>query len=314
MKVLITGSKGFIGRNLEPKIKAAGHEVISIDSRKFYGEPYIRAQIATLVGMIETADVVIHLAAYTDVGKGEKKRALYLRNNISCTIDALEMAVNFGAKRFIYMSTAEVLGYSKRPSDYLTVNAGYKPTSVYGTSKATGEMICKHYKEFFNVEVIRTQNLYGPYQQSRRLIPSMIEKALLAKVTSKWWDATIHQTKYKGYHVRQWTYVEDLCDYITTSLDMQPPEIVHFVGPVYSTDRIVKIIAEITKTKCRLHPVIREGFRPGNEPYIVIDNTRRDCYLNSDYFRQTLKETIEWEVHNNGSLRGELLSGKLGLA
>jgi len=169
MKVAVTGSGGFIGQHLVPKLINIIDEVVEISRSKGY-------DISNWDSLTDLSkcDVIIHLAAKTFVPDSfENPRAFYSFNTLS-TINMLELARLWKAK-VIYMSS-----YFYGPPQYIPVDEKHPihPHNPYAHSKYISEELCRGYSLDFNIPVIafRPFNIYGPGQKGYFLIPEILEK------------------------------------------------------------------------------------------------------------------------------------------
>lgn len=93
-------------------------------------------------------------------------------------------------------------------------NSIIAPTSPYSSTKAAGELLASSYRQTYKmpVTIVRPTNIYGPHQNTEKLIPMVISKALKNEKIG------IYETP--AY--RDWNYVEDACRAIKTVLDTDP--------------------------------------------------------------------------------------------
>jgi nucleoside-diphosphate-sugar epimerase len=169
MRIAVTGSGGFIGSHLVPKLKASGYEVVEIS----------RNQGCDLnnwdsVKDIPKCDILIHLAAKTFVPDSFNNPREFYQTNTNLTINALELAKNWKGK-VIYMSS-----YFYGPPQYIPVDEKHplNPHNPYAQTKYMSEELCKAYSRDFDVSIIafRLFNIYGPGQTGSFLIPEILEK------------------------------------------------------------------------------------------------------------------------------------------
>jgi len=97
MKILITGSEGYIGQHLVKKLRI-------VDTLDIYGNPTHKIDIRNQFNVDEEYDAVIHLAAKVQVGESVKNPLLYYGTNINGTINVL----NIKTKNLIFASTGAV--------------------------------------------------------------------------------------------------------------------------------------------------------------------------------------------------------------
>ena len=116
----------------------------------------------------------------------------------------LELTRKVGVKRFINISTDEVVGSVKRSAKE---DKAYNPSSVYSASKASAELMCNAYKVTYGMDIVTTRcgNNYGPNQYEEKLILEVITNALS--------DQTIPIYD-EGKQIREWVYVDDIFDII----------------------------------------------------------------------------------------------------
>lgn len=169
MRIAVTGSGGFIGSHLVPKLKASGHEVVEISRNKGYD-----LKNWDSVKDIPQCDVLIHLAAKTFVPDSFNNPREFYQTNTNLTINALEQARNWKAK-LIYMSS-----YFYGSPQYIPIGEKHPlcPHNPYAQTKYLSEELCKAYSRDFDLPVIafRLFNIYGPGQKGSFLIPEILEK------------------------------------------------------------------------------------------------------------------------------------------
>ena len=170
MRVLVTGSNGFIGRHLVKALEQSGHTVLGWDL------PH--QDITQPFGTVEPVDAVVHLAAIGSPPLCDRDPAAAFGVNVQGTHNVLKLAVAAGAKRLVFASTAHAYGVSPLylPSDE---RAPLSVFDVYTTTKILGERLCDLFWENYGLSycAIRLFNGYGPGQQLGYLIPDKIQQA-----------------------------------------------------------------------------------------------------------------------------------------
>jgi len=177
MKILITGSSGFIGSHLKEFLKLKGNKIIEYDIRKNPLED-IR-DIHQLQEKLEEIDGIVHFAAVSRVKTGYENPLSCVSINMEGTVNVLEAARNnsetpwviFGSSREVYGNPEELPAIEKTHR---------KPINIYGISKMAGEELCKSYSENYGLKtrVLRFSNVYtGPNDQLDRVIPKFILRA-----------------------------------------------------------------------------------------------------------------------------------------
>lgn len=177
-RIGVTGSGGFIGRNLIPALKQDHYDVLEISRRNGIDI----SNWNSLVNLPK-CDAIIHLAAKTFVPDSFKDPAEFYRFNIQATIHALELARKWNAK-MVYMSS-----YLYGPPLYIPVDEAHplSPHNPYAESKLISEQLCKAYCRDFGVKALafRLFNLYGPGQTGSFLIPEILEKIKTGRLVLK---------------------------------------------------------------------------------------------------------------------------------
>lgn len=169
MKVLVTGSKGFIGRHLISELKNLNIAFIEVDDS-------IDLCKANSLSKIEPVDVVFHLAAKTFIPESFENPASFFENNFLSTLNVLEYCKTHNA-RIITPST-----YVYGQPEYLPVDENHpiNPSSPYTTSKLISESLIKSYSRDFGVDgiILRLFNVYGANTNDHFLIPKIIKQAI----------------------------------------------------------------------------------------------------------------------------------------
>ena len=125
MKFLVTGSEGFIGKNLVLTL-VKNYEVVGVDNlcndggfgiTEHKNYTFVKGDICDeklMMTLISQVDIVVHLAAYGSVPRSMKYPLLYEDNNIKGTSNMMEAARIKGVKRFVYASSSSVYGDSAK--------------------------------------------------------------------------------------------------------------------------------------------------------------------------------------------------------
>lgn len=158
MRVLVTGSRGKVGRALCPRLVEAGYEVRAADlftptwDRIAPGEPedYWQADLTdagSAFAVTRDCDVIVHTAAIPQ--PIHNPAHVVFSNNMLTTFNALEGAIRGGARRFVNFSSETVPGFifAERPfqPEYLPVDEEHpiRPQDPYATAKWFGELLCE---------------------------------------------------------------------------------------------------------------------------------------------------------------------------
>src|SRR5205085_4560729 len=117
---------------------------------------------------------IINFAAESHVDRSIECSDAFLKTNILGTQVLLDQARAKGIKRFVQISTDEVMGSLPEDSaTFFTESSPYEPNSPYAASKAAAEHLVRAAHQTFGLDTIITRcgNNYGPHQFPEKLIP-----------------------------------------------------------------------------------------------------------------------------------------------
>ncbi len=253
MKILVTGACGMLGQDLCPTLEDLGHELIETD---IHNLDITNFEAVEKFLSEAGAELIVHLAAYTNVDRAEEEPEKAELINAKGTENLAIMAGRLDIP-IIGISTDYVFDGSKEtpylPSDKTN------PTSVYGRTKLMGELaIQKHCKKYY---IARTSWLYGVH--GKNFVDTMLslkDKEVLKVVNDQIGTPT-------------WTV--DLSDALIKLIE-KPYGIYHLSGGGEPTSwyNFAKTIFEYADVKVNLQPCTTEEFpRPAKRPkYSVMDN------------------------------------------
>jgi dihydroflavonol-4-reductase len=182
MKIVVTGASGHIGINLLPELLEAGYNIRLLSHRnedvlKRFDVPVIRGDIldkASLVPLLDGADVVIHLAAIVTI---QKKYPEAFRVNVRGTKNLLEISRKSGVRKFIYFSSIHSLD-SSPAEQIMNEDRSYNSNSPfdYDRSKVIGEqMVLEANNENFETVILNPTSVVGPIDFK----PSLMGRAII---------------------------------------------------------------------------------------------------------------------------------------
>ena len=175
-KILITGSSGFIGKNLVDNLLSE-YEIVGLSKKV---EKSKINCITKDINQITSKDFknifcVIHLAAITDPKICEDFPDQCITTNVLGTQKILEASRKNNCK-VVYASTSHVYGIPKKIP--ISETASTSPTSIYAGSKLAGEILCESYQKQFNMDIsiVRIFSVYGPKSNNHCVLPSIVKQ------------------------------------------------------------------------------------------------------------------------------------------
>jgi UDP-glucuronate 4-epimerase len=237
LKVLVTGTAGFIGSALSLRLLERGVTVIGIDNHNDYYDPAIKEErLARHAGhpnythlRIELADRkameacfathkpqrVVNLAAQAGVRYSIENPLAYIDSNIVGFAHILEGCRHNGVEHLVYASSSSVYGANTTTPFSVHHNVDH-PLSLYAASKKSNELMAHTYSHLFNLPTtgLRFFTVYGPWGRPDMAL-FKFTKAILA-------DEKISVFNY-GKHRRDFTYIDDIVECIIRVLDRPAP-------------------------------------------------------------------------------------------
>lgn len=178
MKILVTGSSGFIGYHLTKKLISLGYQVIGIDNHNDYyekelkelrrddlekiGLKFYQTDINNLESLNESFDLIIHLAAQAGVRVLDKK--VYQISNVNGFKAICDFAKKNQVSKIIYASSSSVYSDNLKTS-FIEDNTKLSPKSFYGKTKLFNENYAKKISKEndFSMIGLRFFSVYGPF-------------------------------------------------------------------------------------------------------------------------------------------------------
>ncbi len=252
MKILVTGTAGFIGYHLTEKLLKRGDTVIGLDCINDYYDPQVKyarlknhgisiddihwntmAQSSTHSGyrfirmLLEDAvqmdqlfaeerfDAVINLAAQAGVRYSIINPMAYIQSNIVGFANILEGCRHHGVKHLAYASSSSVYGLNESMPFSTHDNVDH-PVSLYAASKKSNELMAHTYSHLYKLPTtgLRFFTVYGPWGRPDMAL-FLFTKAMLAGEPIQVFN--------HGKMVRDFTYVDDIVEGIVRVID-QPPK------------------------------------------------------------------------------------------
>ena len=233
MKVLVTGSAGFIGAALTQHLLARGDTVIGLDNHNDYYEPSLKAarlahfeahpkythcrlDLADRAGMEalfaeHRPQRVVNLAAQAGVRYSLTNPLAYIDSNITGFAHILEGCRHHGVEHLVYASSSSVYGANTAMPFSVHHNVDH-PLSLYAASKKSNELMAHTYSHLFGLPTtgLRFFTVYGPWSRPDMAMIKFA-KAIMA-------GEPIDVYNY-GKHRRDFTYIDDIVEGVVRALD-----------------------------------------------------------------------------------------------
>ena len=226
MKILVTGSAGFIGSALCIQLLKRGNQVLGIDNHNDYYDPilkekrlarhindsnytHIRMDIENEADVQSifannSFDGVVNLAAQAGVRYSIENPLAYVKTNIVGFTHILEGCRNNNVGHLVYASSSSVYGSNTKMPFSIHENVDH-PLSLYAASKKTNELLAHTYSHLYDLPTtgLRFFTVYGPWGRPDMAL-FKFTKAILA-------GEKIQVFNY-GNHRRDFTYIDDIVE------------------------------------------------------------------------------------------------------
>ena len=251
MKILVTGTAGFIGFHLVKKLVSLGHSVTGIDNindyydvnlkyarlcqsgikrdKIFYNE---KTNSASLSGYCflkldltdrenifslfreEQFDYVCNLAAQAGVRYSLENPYAYTDSNICGFLNILEACRNFSVKHLVFASSSSVYGLNEKVPFSVSDTVDH-PVSLYAATKRANELMAHTYAHLFNIPVtgLRFFTVYGPWGR-----PDMAYYKFARAIL----DNRPIEVYNNGNMLRDFTYIDDVIEGTTAAINYIP--------------------------------------------------------------------------------------------
>jgi UDP-glucose 4-epimerase len=253
MRILVTGSAGFIGSFLVDYLTDKGHIVFGVDDLSGgFLENVNKESKFTKLNLKERDKVILyikrvkpqliyHLAADATEGRSQFTPIRSTETNYMSYLNLLVPAIKYGLQKIVLVSSMSVYGSQKTPFDE---GMDRKPDDIYGISKASmenaTEVLSRVYK--FSYSIVRPHNVYGPRQNMqdpyRNVIAIFINRLLNGK---------FYYIYGSGNQRRAFSYIDDVVEPLANAGFLRKAESEIFnIGPTkeYSINELSDIVLE----------------------------------------------------------------------
>lgn len=235
MIILVTGGAGFIGSHLCERLLKDGKEVIAVDDFNDFYDP--KRKEKNIMGCLKNKrfkiyksdirnkeeikkifeknkiDIIVHLAARAGVRPSMENPLLYIDVNVNGTLAILELAREFGVKKFVFASSSSVYGGNEKTpfSEDDPIN---NPLSPYAITKIAGEQLCGIYSRLYGINIVclRFFTVYGPRGRPDMAPYKFTNLIMQDKEIEVYGD---------GSSKRDYTFISDIIDGIAAAIEKE---------------------------------------------------------------------------------------------
>ena len=310
----ITGGAGFIGSTFVQLLlrEHPSSVITNFDALTYAGNmdnleglppgnhKFVRGDIAdrdaVLSALKDGTDVLINFAAESHVDRSIASADEFLRTNIIGTNVLLDAARERGVRRFVQVSTDEVMGsLPEDESSFFTEETPFAPNSPYAASKAAAEHVVRAAHHTFGIDTVITRcgNNYGPRQFPEKFLPLAIANALSDQPIPVYGD---------GQNVRDWIYVEDHCRAVLRVTRDGAPGATYNIG-ARNQRRNLDVVTSLLETLGKPRSLITfVKDRPGHDRRYAIDPSKIESELGwqpLETWESGIQKTIDWYLNNS---------------
>lgn len=315
--IFIAGGAGYIGSHANKFLTKKGYKTIVFDNLvtghsdfakwgKFYKGDLSNIDDIDKVFKENKIEAVMHFSAFAYVGESVKEPAKYYINNVSNTINLLEVMKKYGVKYFIFSSTCATYGNPiKVPIDETHPQ---NPVNPYGRSKLMVEQILSDYDKAYGIKYINLRyfNASGAdsdceigerHNPETHLIPLAIYNALGINKS-----ITVFGTDYPthdGTCIRDYIHVEDLAnahwlafEYLKSKNSSDSFNLGN--GEGFSVREIINVVEKISGKRLNVVEGMR---REGDPPVLISRSEKAKKVLGWDTKYKNIEDIIETAYH-----------------
>jgi UDP-glucuronate 4-epimerase len=237
MKVLVTGTAGFIGSHVAQRLLERGDEVVGLDNLNDYydvtlkkarlarfadnpGYTHVQADLADRAAMEQAfaehkPQRVVHLAAQAGVRYAAQNPHVYTSSNVTGFLHVLEGCRHHGVEHLVFASTSSVYG-ANTAMPFSEHRSAEHPLTLYASTKKANEQMAHSYAHLYGIPCtgLRFFTVYGPWGRPDMAL-FLFTRAILAGEPIRVFN--------HGKHKRSFTYVDDIVEGVIRTLDKVPP-------------------------------------------------------------------------------------------
>lgn len=311
MKILVTGSAGFIGSHTAEALKALGHSVLGVDNFSSHydvkfkqlnevhlntkGIPVINKDLnAPDLAEVLPSDIdyILHFAAQPGISSTSTFRD-YLNNNVLATKSLIDYALQLPhLKLLVNMGTSSVYGLEAT----FTEDKAPKPASFYGVTKLAAEQLILQQSREKKLKTcsLRLYSVIGPRERPEKMFTKLIELGLKGQPFPLF--------KGSEKHLRSFTYVGDIVDGIVSVIgkeDSLDGEIVNIgTDKEYTTKQGIEAVEQVLGRPIQLQ-IMPKRAGDQHRTKAIIDKARKLLDYNPQTtLMEAVKHQVEWYKAN----------------
>jgi len=337
MKILVTGTAGFIGFFAAKRLLEANNDIVGIDSindyydqrlknarlyetgidtnivdynkevlsTKYSGYRFLKLNLEDKEALSrlfekEHFDKVCHLAAQAGVRYSIENPESYINSNLVGFANLLECCRHYGVKHLIYASSSSVYGANEKVP-YSETDRVDNPISLYAATKKANELMANVYARLYGISTtgLRFFTVYGPWGRPD-MAPFLFAKAISCEEPIKVFN--------NGNLSRDFTYIDDIVEGLTKVIDNHPedPENrIYNIGCSHPVT-LMEFIETLENAIGKKAKKVFLPMQPGDvyQTYADTSKLERDFgYKPSTSLEKGISEFIQWCLSHKNPLR-----------
>ena len=308
LKILVTGGEGFIGSWIVEKLSQIGHRITTLDNSDTY-DVIEREELDRLCSWrqrnwkrvtkisgnvimpldrawLQKQDIVIHLASYPRAKIVNDHPEMGVENIVVGTTGMLQDCVEYGVKRFVYVSSSMIYGNFV---DGTKEDFQPKPINIYGEAKLAGERLTQQFGRAAGLEYViaRPSGVYGAGDIPDRVLSKFFAAAMNNR------DINVHDANNRV----DFTYVEDTADgIIRCALEKKAANKIFNItaGSATSLGEAAEKIIKLTGSKSQIKDTGQNNLYPERGTLDISQAKNLLNYQPQHNFDQGIKKYYEW--------------------
>jgi len=330
MKILVTGSAGFIGFHTSKRLLDSGYDVIGLDNLNNYYDINLKndrlkilqeydgftfhkidikdqGEVQSLFKKV-TPQRVIHLAAQAGVRYSIEHPQVYIQSNIVGTFNILEGCRHNQVEHLVYASSSSVYGLNTK-YPFSVHDKSNHPASLYGATKISNELMAHSYSHLYKLPTtgLRFFTVYGPWGRPD-MAYFLFTKSILASEPIDLYN--------QGNMTRDFTYIEDIVEGVCRIIQKIPEPNPNWAGldsdPASSTapyrlynigsNRPIQLMDYVQEIEKNLGVKAKLNFMPMQggdikKSHADVDDLVKDFeYLPKWNIQNGIKSFIQWYI------------------